>query len=946
MSSMSTGDVQSLLAEYKAFLALPLKDKNFDTFRHVITRILAAGRNTSTSQSYRNSPLANVDPRHNLSWLPQTKTDSMPPRKGKGKGKGQQDPSHDLNTTAVNTTANPPPSQSSAQHEYYPGYSDEHPPSSQHATADDTVPFYDNSAHRPVLPPIESFYESPATPAPQHSATPSAQAYNPAASSNYHMPAVLTPSREAPSPRSIPPMPSISYVRTSSIASSAGYSQPGQPQLSGSVTSQGSSDNRVLTPGNSNTGHTASWQLQPTGGTPCNVEPSQRPVSVMGPPRLPPPTPTASISSNQLASRPPPTSQPPPQAATMPVQTPATSASAPSNAQSSGPNPNSDTPGSKPPPNPTSTSKVTRTGGPAYVTDAERAREHKNWRLHEDGFLLRYFLSPTDPRAPQRLQQALAPQTYNGPRPPNRRVFLDLAAHPHFFNNTRSPQLIYEHFLKMRETLADIQRFRQHYPIEWAGEPDEEALLQRIQRQLNELKTQHGVRVGITAWRLHQYVVQSWYHWLRTSALNNLPAVQTTTRFYSGNISPPTSAASAPSALPSQASINAPLPSSAQAHAPTPSHPPVEAAMPPPAPPTPQQPTDLPRNNPGTLPSLEDTTGTSTPPRTPSVSSLRISRDASSGRLARRNISSSLYSRSGGGSGTPTHSEVSSVSGLSRATNLPAVVSEPTSAELVRQGQRQLELQEREVEENARVADLTRTLMQATFDFSHQESAQRLEIDHQRLELDRQRVQLEEQHMQARIQHEEQRLQLEEQRLQLEHHRLQLEGHNQVFEVERLALASVAAQMSLGVVPGRMPGITLGSQARPPQAGGHQSLMPAVPNFNEWLDQARAYYAHSMGYPGLAPTSTAAPHHSTPTTAQQRMSGAGAGSSNHARRLRGFTPPASQAQIEDMGTVRGTPRAGAAGDDLEDVVGMELEHEDEDEGGNGNGNGVSYGEQS
>ncbi|KAG9086143.1 hypothetical protein FRC06_003255 [Ceratobasidium sp. 370] len=797
-----------------------------------------------------------------------------------------------------------------SQPEYQPPPLSYNAPSSQpHVFAQEApgaVPFLDNNTQRPVLPSLSTMVQSldHAPEAPPALAPPGV--YNPPSSqvaarptnprslapSGLALSAIPTqisrPSELAPHPPvqriahggftplagtyghespAHPALP-ISHIRTRSIASSAGYSSsgygPGLP--SESVVSNGSSG-AVTSPGNSNAGPGASWQ---PGNLDCIGGPAGRPVSGAAPSLNPNP-------SVEMAPRP----QPPLRAA------------APT-----------------PLPQPMASQALQPPLAPV---------QH-------------YFTEPSSiPGAEDRLKQALAPQS-RGKKPCQRRVFKDLAAHPRLFHGTRPVELIYEHFLKLKEPLKDIQRFSQYHSIDFSG-PDcdnEEEVLRRIQHQLNELAKVHGIKLGITAWRLYQYIIQSWYHRLRVSALAD-PTTQTDTTRRSGAISP-VSAASAPPALPAQP----PMPSYPPAHAAASSRAPTQAPMPPRAP-MQASASSAPINTP--MPAPAPPLPPSQPqdsPRTPSTSSFRVPRDPLAGRLARRNASGSVYARSATGSlptgQTPTQSESSSAGGLSRMTGSPAIVSVPTGFELVRQGQKQLELREKEVtatvkaseaavEQNERVNDLTMTLMQASFDLTHQEAAQHMQLEQQRMELEQARLELE----RTRLEIEQQRLQLQQGHLQLEQQRLQLEGYSAHLRVEHRALESVTSQMSTGAVPYRAPALTIGPQEDHPN---HSSPL-LVPSFNDWLNQTRAYHAHLMGYPGLVPE--ASPSNTSPTVDQAVTSHIPqAGSSNHPGRLRGLTPPSggplSSSRFEDMGTVRGTPRARAMGDGaMNEVDGMELE---------------------
>ncbi|KAG9084555.1 hypothetical protein FRC07_013607, partial [Ceratobasidium sp. 392] len=380
-----------------------------------------------------------------------------------------------------------------------------------------------------------------------------------------------------------------------------------------------------------------------------------------------------------------------------------------------------------------------------------------------------------------------------------------------YFNNTRPVETVYERFLRQGSYTRDIGIFGRYYSIDFSKEPDEEALLQRVQRQLNELAAKHNIRLGITAWRLVQYVRLSWYHWIRVTPLGTQPSAQTATTYRSGAISP-VSTYSAPPALPTQQLT--------QSHqAPAPPHPRVQ--MPPPSfPPSyPSAQTSMLSQAPSQpAGSLNGSQGQQAPssltqpldvvePRTPSISSFRVSRDASGGRLARRNASGSVYARSA----TAPQSESSS--GLSRTTNEPPT-SNTTGAELIRQGQKLIELRQQEVDsrqrvddvtidESARITDLTATFMQAQFGLNQQETAQRTYLNQQRLQLDQLHNQL-----------EHQRSQLEQQRLQLELMRSQNEQQRSQLLVERLALQSVASQMAAGATPTRPSALTIGSPAR------------------------------------------------------------------------------------------------------------------------------------
>lgn len=77
--------------------------------------------------------------------------------------------------------------------------------------------------------------------------------------------------------------------------------------------------------------------------------------------------------------------------------------------------------------------------------------------------------------------------------------------------------MIYEHFLKLREVLRDIQRFAEVYSIDFRHEPDTDALLRTIQSQIGKMATSDGLALSITPWRLLEFVRNSWYHWMRVT---------------------------------------------------------------------------------------------------------------------------------------------------------------------------------------------------------------------------------------------------------------------------------------------------------------------------------------------------------------------------------------------------------------------------------------------
>ncbi|KAG8739199.1 hypothetical protein FRC10_006038 [Ceratobasidium sp. 414] len=298
------------------------------------------------------------------------------------------------------------------------------PPGQHNSIAEQSpavTPFLDHNTRRPVLPPILSLLGSvaqvTATLYPQTAAHPSST-YGGAPAPIQHITTLggysdstATYSHGTPAhPIGHPPRPApfVGHIRTSSIASSAGYDSSAgyshPAQLSGLVASGGSSD-VVLTPGNSNTGQSA-WQ--PVTANPCNVESSRRSVSGMGPPPQPPPPPpaTASTRGSLVGPMPPPVLATPqvPQRAAAPTQAPAIAPTA-SHIYHSGPTPNSDAheQGNKAGDTPKTQAipKVIRAGGAAYVDEAECGHPHKNWCLYEDGFMLMWFCNPKDNAVPE-----------------------------------------------------------------------------------------------------------------------------------------------------------------------------------------------------------------------------------------------------------------------------------------------------------------------------------------------------------------------------------------------------------------------------------------------------------------------------------------------------------------------------------------------------------------
>ncbi|KAG9096409.1 hypothetical protein FRC06_008710, partial [Ceratobasidium sp. 370] len=481
-----------------------------------------------------------------------------------------------------------------------------------------------------------------------------------------------------------------------------------------------------------------------------------------------------------------------------------------------------------------------------------------NFHLHKDGYVVHWTCASD--ALHHRLQDILAPRVHNGEEPWEQEAIQELVLHPKYFNGMREPEQVYHCVMGLKDTLVDIQR--------------------------------------------------------------DLPSVQTHMTCRSGHISP--SVALAPSALPTQARVlSRPAP-------PVPARVLLRPSLPVPTPSqVPQPPSESVSSAPPDLAQHGVESSNTLGLRTSSNSSFCMLHDSSTGRLARRNAPGSTasaggprpmrYARSAMGSALiswpATLTESSSATGASRSTNSPAE-KPPSNPELVCQGHKQIELKDLEVaanvqaaevavKENARVNNLTLHLMQVSFDLKQQEAAQCLQLE-------RKLLQVEQQHL------EQQQVELEQQRLQLEQQDLQL-------HVDCLAVQSITSQLSIAAGSQQLPpGVIMGSRDHHlPQSGNFLPLSQSfVANFDEWMAQVRAYYAHSLCYPGLYPPAInhLGSHHSSSQ----------AGPSNHSDCLRSTTPPGAS-QFEDLGTIAGTPQPMAAADAMmNDVEGMQLEDDVDD----------------
>jgi hypothetical protein len=293
------------------------------------------------------------------------------------------------------------------------------PPSQMHSIAEHnpaSIAFSNSTPHRPTLPPFSTLLQT--TPG-------SALTHNPS-----YFQASAPPQSAFPVIGHLHrPALAISHVRTSSIASSAYTSSSayGRPApLSASIAS-GASSESVLTPDHFSAGRGIPWQS--ANPSPRNVGSSGGSVSsaavgaspqtksktgTASRPRPLPNAPTGGNTRNPLPSVPAPAISEVSQHVAVPTEF--STASAPPDISGHTPTPASDA---------RSLPKVPRTGGPAYADEAERKREKKNWRLHEDGYLVHWFCEPRAPR--ERLIEALAPQTPHGPQPCHRSVFYDVS---------------------------------------------------------------------------------------------------------------------------------------------------------------------------------------------------------------------------------------------------------------------------------------------------------------------------------------------------------------------------------------------------------------------------------------------------------------------------------------------------------------------------------------
>ncbi|KAG9080311.1 hypothetical protein FRC06_006800 [Ceratobasidium sp. 370] len=159
MSLMSTEAYEPLLLEFKAFVACPPAQQNPLELLNLLRRIFPLASLPVCSPSEPFNPLSFIDPGYNVSWTPKTETTSMAPHNKRCAGKAHQAP-RPINVVPAENIATDLPPQVTVQHEYHPQYPVGNTPLSEHgSTAEqppDATPFFDYSAHHPVLPPIST----------------------------------------------------------------------------------------------------------------------------------------------------------------------------------------------------------------------------------------------------------------------------------------------------------------------------------------------------------------------------------------------------------------------------------------------------------------------------------------------------------------------------------------------------------------------------------------------------------------------------------------------------------------------------------------------------------------------------------------------------------------------------------------------------------------------
>ncbi|KAG8732235.1 hypothetical protein FRC10_001053 [Ceratobasidium sp. 414] len=234
-----------------------------------------------------------------------------------------------------------------------------------------------------------------------------------------------------------------------------------------------------------------------------------------------------------------------------------------------------------------------------------------------------------------RLRDALTPGGY-------RAIFTELSNS--VFQGSRDANSLRKHTLRLLGMYKDIVIYGQHHSLDFDFS-DEDRLLAQLTEQIQLLRTQ-GINIQIHPWHLLVFVRCNWFYWMH-ARLRDHPVVRTYTDTRSGRLSPPPPAPSRfnvqpqgpqqppppPCAPPQPRPPSSAQPTSAvragtsrgKGRAPRPpqANPTRETPMPPPPPP----------------PSVRGDTASISSSHLPSVSSLRVPRNPSSGRVGRQALS-------------------------------------------------------------------------------------------------------------------------------------------------------------------------------------------------------------------------------------------------------------------------------------------------------------------
>ncbi|KAG9120627.1 hypothetical protein FRC07_003813 [Ceratobasidium sp. 392] len=857
---LSVDEFTSLELEFIAYLRRPYNQRNVLELLALLRRYFPLAPISDSDSEDLETPapaelFSHSRSKHNLRWVPEYSSMASRKKGRSGRGSGGRNQRQPRDEVPANN--NPAATYASPQPEPQP-----HQAAHPHPTAGLTGgPAPLGYAPQTVLPPISSILQPPNTITPPHPALATSAMYMP------YQP-VIFPQPSAPL---VPPAqlgltypPAATHARTGSITSA--YSHPHSDRshavtLTSSVPSGPSSD-AVRTPDTSSAGRGQVPPWQPayvhSAGSLGQAQPSV-------PDHLKAPLDSAF-----------PLSQPHP-------------APVPGNISAPNPNADADEEDEEPAAPP---GKATRAGGDAYPNEAECKRIFERWRVRDDGRMMHYFFKadPTgagnDLRA-ARLDDAMQAIASRSQSSAKARVFLELAASEEFFAGTVAADVIASHFAALPKVLAELKRYTDNFGSDVTSFSDENELLQRINRNVEQLRAS-GLSVKLHPWRILNYLRHGWYHWLRVSRIAHLPAARTSTEHRSGAISP----ASAPSHLPTQPlapsrGLQPSAPSQASSGQNKGGDNVQRLAQPPSA------------------PAQGNTSGPGS--RNPSISALRAPREPSAGRLARNSASGSVssaasarpsrYSRTGASDSAPTPTEETpseggpnAVGNLSRVTHSdPLDISGAANAEVVRATYTHLDgvyKLRKKVAEKKEVAiqegiDHNKAMHQLTYQIVKDEHEQKQRINAERA--------------------------LHEDQVRLDRMRIQ---------VDMLAVNHVIMEISR-----RLPEVT--SQVE----------------YHAMLERARFQVAQSLGYPlsvaypGPAPllpppmpmSYAPMPYAYMPLPPVQQTQ---AGPSNHTYRLCDVTPTSGNlpgaSRFEDLGTIAGTPRTTATRDDEMDVESLRL----------------------